>query len=119
MTGTDDIIRTRFLRETLEQEQKNPRQFTDEETLAAHRQRLLVLRRIEIAVHRGETGQHIGVEGFLLNGWQARYPVSYRVLESELRHGVQPGLVSLAERIELGLDPAPWSFTMRTPDRRH
>lgn len=119
MANPDDEIRTRFLRETLERARMNPRQHADEEARKAEELRLTVLRRIEVAVHRGETRQHIGVEGFMLNGWQARYPLSYRVIEGELRHGLQPDLVSLAERIELGLDPAPWSFTIVSTPRRH
>ncbi len=119
MAYTDDPIRTRFLRETLEREQSNPRQFADDEARAAHELRLRVLRRIEIVVHRGETGQHIGVEGFMLNGYLNRYPLSYRTIEAELRHGVQPDLVTLAERIELRLDPAPWSFRITDTRGRH
>jgi len=119
MAYTDDEIRTRFLRETLERAGSNPRQFADDEAREAHELRLRVLRRIEIVVHRGETGQHIGVEGFMLNGYLKRYPLSYRTIEAELRHGAQPDLVTLAERIELGLDPAPWSFEFVPTPRRH
>lgn len=119
MTYTDDPIRTRFLRETLERERSNPRQFADDAAREAHERRLQVLRRIEIVVHRGETGQHIGVEGFMLNGYQQRYPLSYLIMESELRHGVQPDLVTLAERIELRLYKAPWSFSIEPTQRTH
>ncbi|WP_417733417.1 hypothetical protein [Roseovarius sp.] len=91
-TSNSDSSRTSFLRKTM------PRALTPRATLRAER-----LTDLERLLWIGQHGS-LGPRGMLLNTYERNFPVSYLAMQLEIaRNGKPPGLVEIAELIELGL----------------
>ncbi len=75
-----------------------PRALTPRATLRAER-----LTDLERLLWIGQHGS-LGPRGMLLNTYERNFPVSYLAMQLEIaRNGKPPGLVEIAELIELGL----------------
>ncbi|SEN75043.1 hypothetical protein SAMN04488077_12716 [Roseovarius tolerans] len=91
-TSDSDVPRTRFLSKTV------PRALTPRAKLRAER-----LTELERLLWIGQHGV-LGPRGMLLNTYERNLPVSYLAMQLEIaRNGKPPGLVEIAELIELGL----------------